>query len=627
MKNFFTKAAVAAGVIASAMALSSIAVFAATTSYTVPAGTEKGTLAANSELVNDANITVQTTSEAKYKKDSAWRSSAYLPQFRNNTTDCTDILVTTKTAGTLTVNIGINSGKTMYIDQGSSVASTHFATASSGSTKGIHPISAKLAANTTYIVYISGTTGVLDSLTFIPESDVVYATGISLDIDSIEIVGTGSQTLTATVEPDNTTDKTVTWTSSDESVATVDGGVVTGVSAGTATITASVKSGANTYETATATVTVSNVAVTGVAFENDTASVDTGDTVQLTATVTPTSATNKTVTWESSDEAVATVEDGVVTGVSAGTATITVKTNDGNFTDECVVTVSDVTGPNYFDLDFRTATAATSKGTYYFKRSGTYIRKDKPSNYAVEITEANFHNNVYGFKGSTSTVITIDNVQGPAKITIGTGDYASAFTFTATPTEGNANGKFAVPVGTNYAENNVLYTIGAKGGQKSIYYTGTDNVKITITCAGLSANNGSIGASNTVYIPTLKVEAAEAPTTLAKTSPFTFDSFYVNDDKTNVYVIGKIARADAASVDTVGFINLFGNNKTVTSTSVAESIVDGETTVKEADGSNYFIALKITGTKSSNKNVFAVLPESVSGTTTTTGAAGTYQLS
>ncbi|MBR1737962.1 MAG: Ig domain-containing protein [Firmicutes bacterium] len=82
------------------------------------------------------------------------------------------------------------------------------------------------------------------------------------------------------------------------------------------------------------------VAVTGVTVTPDTASVTVNSTTTLTATVAPTNASNKAVTWESSDNEVATVVNGVVSGVSAGTATITVTTVDGNFTDTAAITVT-----------------------------------------------------------------------------------------------------------------------------------------------------------------------------------------------------------------------------------------------------------------------------------------------
>lgn len=84
------------------------------------------------------------------------------------------------------------------------------------------------------------------------------------------------------------------------------------------------------------------VPVTGVTLDKDTLALDTGDnnTATLVAAVDPNKATNKAVTWDSSDKTVATVENGVVTAIKHGTTTITVKTVDGGFTDVCVVTVT-----------------------------------------------------------------------------------------------------------------------------------------------------------------------------------------------------------------------------------------------------------------------------------------------
>ena len=83
------------------------------------------------------------------------------------------------------------------------------------------------------------------------------------------------------------------------------------------------------------------VAVTGVTLNESSATLYVGDTETLTATVKPTEATNKDVTWSSSNNAIATVEDGVVTAVAAGSANITVTTTDGNKIATCAVTVKD----------------------------------------------------------------------------------------------------------------------------------------------------------------------------------------------------------------------------------------------------------------------------------------------
>ena len=90
-----------------------------------------------------------------------------------------------------------------------------------------------------------------------------------------------------------------------------------------------------------ATEPTGDVAVTGVTVSPTSDSIAVGETLTLTATVAPEDATNKSVTWGTSDDSIATVSDaGVVTGVAAGTATITVTTVDGSFTATCEVTVT-----------------------------------------------------------------------------------------------------------------------------------------------------------------------------------------------------------------------------------------------------------------------------------------------
>lgn len=166
----------------------------------------------------------------------------------------------------------------------------------------------------------------------------VDVTGVTLDQNSATLEVGDTETLTATVAPDNATNKNVTWESDDETVATVKDGVVTAVGVGSATIT--VISVADNTKTATCTVTVNPTAVTGVSVDA-TATVKVGKTTTLTATVSPENATNKNVTWASSNTAIATVsEAGVVTGVAAGEATITVTSvSDNTKTATCTVTV------------------------------------------------------------------------------------------------------------------------------------------------------------------------------------------------------------------------------------------------------------------------------------------------
>jgi len=148
-------------------------------------------------------------------------------------------------------------------------------------------------------------------------------------------------TLTATVLPENATNRSVTWTSSNNNVATVSNGIVTAVSAGTATVIAITQDG---NHTATCEITVNPVLipVTAVTLNHATASLGIGNNLALIATILPGNATNRNLTWTSSNSAVATVNSsGVVTAVSAGTTTITVTTQDGGHTATCVINVSD----------------------------------------------------------------------------------------------------------------------------------------------------------------------------------------------------------------------------------------------------------------------------------------------
>ena len=170
---------------------------------------------------------------------------------------------------------------------------------------------------------------------------------ISLDKTSQEMTEGDDFTLTATVKPDNATNKNVTWNSSDPSVATVDNGKVIAKKAGTATITVKTDDGGKTAS-CVVTVNAKVYPVESISLDKTSFEMTEGDDFTLTATVKPDNATNKNVTWNSSDPSVATVDNGKVIAKKAGTATITVKTDDGGKTATCKVTVNIVI-TNYID--------------------------------------------------------------------------------------------------------------------------------------------------------------------------------------------------------------------------------------------------------------------------------------
>lgn len=138
-------------------------------------------------------------------------------------------------------------------------------------------------------------------------------------------------TLAIEVLPENSTDKSVTWSSSDETIASVDSvtGAVTGISKGTATITVTANDNGGMVGTATVEVTqpVESITITPA-----NQSIYKGETIKLTANAVPSIAENKDVTWSTMDTKVATVNasTGVVTGIGKGTATITATAKDGS---------------------------------------------------------------------------------------------------------------------------------------------------------------------------------------------------------------------------------------------------------------------------------------------------------
>ena len=154
--------------------------------------------------------------------------------------------------------------------------------------------------------------------------------------------------LTLTIKPDNYPNKDVTWSSSNEAIATVDGnGLVTTHEVGTVTITATLKSDPAISSSVTIVVNpikVSKITVNGYGKDY----LVKGNTVTLTTTVEPSDAANKSIVWSSSNEEVATVDqNGKVTAVGQGTVSIKAMNDDSGVYGEQVITVYDNTPANY----------------------------------------------------------------------------------------------------------------------------------------------------------------------------------------------------------------------------------------------------------------------------------------
>lgn len=201
---------------------------------------------------------------------------------------------------------------------------------SSGLVTGISPGSAKITVTTN-----DGNISAECQVTVNP----VAVTGVSLPLAAGVVLG-GSTTLTATIAPTNASNKALTWQSLAPLTATVDDlGKVSGVAPGTAVITARSVDGGKTAA-CTVTVTAHAISVTGVSLLPQTLTLADGQSAVLGATVSPANATNQSLTWTTSNAAVATVDKGTVTGINPGTALVTVRTADGGYTAVCEVTVT-----------------------------------------------------------------------------------------------------------------------------------------------------------------------------------------------------------------------------------------------------------------------------------------------
>lgn len=173
----------------------------------------------------------------------------------------------------------------------------------------------------------------LSSSSKVTITGAVPMTGLQVTPANVNLNKGKTATLTAVKEPVGTTDtEPITWTTSNSSVATVSNGKVTAIGVGSATITAKCGS-----FTATSQITADNP-LTGLKISQETATVNRGENIQLTATKEPGDTDNKdAIIWATSNSSIATVENGKVVGVGIGNATITATC--GSFSKSCEVEV------------------------------------------------------------------------------------------------------------------------------------------------------------------------------------------------------------------------------------------------------------------------------------------------
>ena len=286
--------------------------------------------------------------------------------------------------------------------------------------------------------------------------------------------------LTATVSPSNATNKTLEWKSSNTNVATVDSsGKVTAVANGTATITATAKD--DSKKSASCKITVSipstTVPVSSVSLNKTSATLTAkGQTAQLTATVAPSNATNKVVTWASDNGAVATVNNGVITAVGNGTANITVKTADGGKTATCKVTVN-IPVPV-------TPKPVSVSSVSLNKTSATLTSKGATTTLTATVSPSNADNKSVTWSTDNSAVATVNSSGVVTAVANG------SCNITARTADGGKTSSCKVTVNIATTPSNPTSISLAGGKSKIIGFgssdvpTGTDLTKITYETQG-----------------------------------------------------------------------------------------------------------------------------------------------
>jgi len=278
------------------------------------------------------------------------------------------------------------------------------------------------------------------TVTSCSDSSIIAACNVTVGIKVADISVTPSAitletgktyAFAADVEPTNATDTSVTWSSSDTAVATVSSiGVITTWKAGTANITATANDGSGIKGSAVVTVmgeTVLPTLVSNITLSDTSLTLKAGGSKQLTAVVTPADATDPTYKYTSSNATVATVSnDGLVTAVGPGTATITCASNDGGATASCSVTVT------------------TPVSAIAVNPSNLVVGVSENKQLTVTFTPSNATNKNVGYQSSNTAVAVVSNTgivtgvaNGTAVITVVSADDASKIT-TCSVTVGTA---------------------------------------------------------------------------------------------------------------------------------------------------------------------------------------------
>ena len=420
------------------------------------------------------------------------------------------------------------------------------------------------------------------------------AKSISIDKPAVSLKATETAALVATVLPEITTDKAVTWKSDNEAVATVDAnGVVTAIAVGEATITATTTDGTNL--SASCKVTVIPTLAETITLNQTAVSLKATETAKLSVNILPATTTNKAVTWKSLNEAVATVDaNGVVTAIAVGETTITVTTADGsNLSATCKVTVVPTPAAS---ITLNT-TAVTLKATETATLTTTILPATttnkavtwKSDNEAIATVDANGVVTAIAVGEANITATTTDgtNLSATCKVTVEQ-TFASSISLDKTfislkATESETLKATILPATTTNqavtwkSDNEAIATVDANGvvtahevGVATITATTTDGTNLSASCTVNVIHTQA--SSITLNMTEVSLKALETAELSVEILPAT---------TTNKVVTWKSDNEAIAKVDANGI---------VTAIAVGETNITATTT----DGSNLSAYCKVT---------------------------------
>ena len=350
--------------------------------------------------------------------------------------------------------------------------------------------------------------------TLVAEFEAISVENITLSQTIlVATLGDASVQLTATITPSDALNQNIIWSSDNNGVATVNNGLINFVGVGSATITAEID---GISATCNVTVNAATVDVTGIELTPDNLTLTEGDTYTLSATILPNNATNQAINWSSNMPSVATINNGVVTAISEGAATITATTAEGRYTATCNITVTP--SPRYTITFATTANGTISTTATEFKAGDEVVLTITPAD-GYQIVAGSLKAHKTG-DASTEVVILANKFTMPHFDVTVTAEFEeltipspTSYTITASanPTEGG------------YVEGTGTYTEGTTISLKARAYAGykflkwTDGItaaerNITVTEDANYTAEFEADATIIIYSVTAVAEPAEGGT-------------------------------------------------------------------------------------------------------------------